>query len=572
MAEVPSRLLIAPDGSQLARVVGDHIDLINGATLTADAEVGIDPTASESDVALCGAPLRLVVIARHDGTTRIHAVDPRGPTATGELTIKASMRMVAAAGDHLWLTGPSGSAVLDVVRKELVLWPLPLRTPVHGAGAFAGSRFVVSTAGMLEEWDPLTRAPVRRFRLGRPSPARWVGGGTRQVWMVAANEPDRIDVIPLVNHGQPPRVEVPEPIARIATEPTGEQLIVVGESGTAWIVDLSGRAPVTPIEGVVVDDAGWFGGLTTVAIARRGGGVELVPLAGRVPEGQPPPRPRAAAPAPASAPAGPNAASDAVPTPVVATSDPNVADRLSAWRERMRAAAPRPEASGPTFVAPPSPPGWRDHVAAWARAVSSGTSSDAPTLEPGLLSAVAARFALTDELADALTLLYGAHLCGQDGVAVIELATIVRRRWDEALGRGALAKSGVARWRRGRARLARPVADVLDEQPPRLGALVASEAVTPPGLLAVLCADDDVELGELAAALAPQVGPLFVPTALGHAKQAAYLVEARARGAAPIVPWPIARAALPPTAIVIVADEDAARALRAPIIERWPLR
>jgi len=494
MAEVPSRLLIAPDGSQLARVVGDHIDLINGATLTADAEVGIDPTASESDVALCGAPLRLVVIARHDGTTRIHAVDPRGPTATGELTIKASMRMVAAAGDHLWLTGPSGSAVLDVVRKELVLWPLPLRTPVHGAGAFAGSRFVVSTAGMLEEWDPLTRAPVRRFRLGRPSPARWVGGGARQVWMVAANEPDRIDVIPLVNHGQPPRVEVPEPIARIATEPTGEQLIVVGESGTAWIVDLSGRAPVTPIEGVVVDDAGWFGGLTTVAIARRGGGVELVPLAGRVPEGQPPPRPRAAAPAPTSAPAGPSVASDAVPTPVVAASDPNVADR-------------RPEASGPTFVAPPSPPGWRDHVAAWARAVSSGTSSDAPTLEPGLLSAVATRFALTDELADALTLLYGAHLCGQDGVAVIELAAIVRRRWDEALGRGALAKSGVARWRRGRARLARPVADVLDEQPPRLGALVASEATTPAGLLAVLSEDDDVDLGELAAALAPPSRP-----------------------------------------------------------------
>ena len=563
MAEVPSRLLIAPDGSLLARVVGDHIDLINGATLTADSEVGIDPAATDSDVALCGAPLRLVVIARHDGTTRIHAVDPRGPTATGELTIKATMRLVATAGDHLWLAGPSGSAVLDVVRKELVLWPLPLRTPVHGAGTFAGSRFVVSTAGMLEEWDPITRAPVRRFRLGRPAPARWVGGGTRQVWMVASNEPDRIDVIPLVNHGQPPRIDVPEPIARIASEPTGEQLVVVGESGTAWLVDLSGRAPVAPIEGVVVDDAGWFGGLTSVAIARRGGGVEVLPLAGRVPEGQPTPRPRVAVPV---------AAADAVPTPVAAVGDPNVADRLSAWRERMRAAAPRAEASGPTFVAPPSPPGWRDHVAAWARAVTSGTSTEPPALEPGPLTTVAARFALTDELADALTLLYGAHLCGQDGVAVVELAAIVRRRWDEALGRGALATRGVARWRRGRARLARPLADVLDEQPPRLGALVASEAVLPPGPLAVLCADDDVELAELAAVLAPQVGPVFVPNALGQAKREAFVAEARARGAAPLVPWAMARAALPPTAIVIVADEDAARALRAPVIERWPLR
>jgi hypothetical protein len=564
MVEAPARLLIAPDGSLLARVVGDHVDLINGTTLVADSEVGIDPTATDSDVALGGAPLRLVVVARHDGITRVHAVDPRGPTATGELTVRATMRVAAAAGDHLWLTGPSGSAVLDVVRKELVMWPLPLRTPVHGAGSFAGTRFVVSTAGMLEEWDPITRAPVRRFRLGKPAPARWVGGGARQVWMVAANEPDRIDVIPLVNHGQPPRIDLPEPIASVAGEPSGEQLVVVGDSGTAWIVDLSGRTPVMPLEGLVVDAAGWFGGLANVAVALRGGGVQIVPVAGRLPEGQPPPM--------RSRPVAAPAAASRAAVPPIAVSDPNVADRLTAWRERMRAATPHADASGPTFVAPPSPPGWRDHVAAWARALASGTASDPPALEPGLLTAVATRFALTDELADALTLLYGAHLCGQDGVAVVELAAIVHRRWDEALGRGVLAGRGVARWRRGRARLARPVADVLDEVAPRLGTLIASDAVLPTGPLAVLCEDDDVELADLAAALAPQLGPLFVPTPRGRAKPTAFMVEARARGAAPIVAWRIARADLPPTAVVLVPDDAAARDLRAPVIERWPLR
>ena len=61
----------------------------------------------------------------------------------------------------------------------------------------------------------------------------------------------------------------------------------------------------------------------------------------------------------------------------------------------------------------------------------------------------------------AVVLLYGAHLCGHE-VPVIDLLPVVRRRWDEALGRGLLAGRGVARWRRGRVRLTRPLTEVLD--------------------------------------------------------------------------------------------------------------
>ena len=64
------------------------------------------------------------------------------------------------AADFKFTYDAIASDLVETVRKELVLWPLPLRTPVHGAGTFAGSRFVVSTAGMLEEWDPITRAPA----------------------------------------------------------------------------------------------------------------------------------------------------------------------------------------------------------------------------------------------------------------------------------------------------------------------------------------------------------------------------------------------------------------------------
>jgi hypothetical protein len=75
--------------------------------------------------------------------------------------------MIGASGHYVWLTGPSGSLVVDVVRKELAMWPLALRTPVSAAGPFSNGRFVVSTGGLVEEWDPETRTPVRRFRLGK---------------------------------------------------------------------------------------------------------------------------------------------------------------------------------------------------------------------------------------------------------------------------------------------------------------------------------------------------------------------------------------------------------------------
>jgi hypothetical protein len=358
MAEVPSRLLIAPDGSLLARVVGDHIDLINGATLTADSEVGIDPTATDSDVALCGAPLRLVVIARHDGTTRIHAVDPRGPTATGELTIKATMRLVATAGDHLWLAGPSGSAVLDVVRKELVR---------GAAAAHAGARRRHVRGQPVRRVDrrhargvgpdhagagaAVPAGPAGPRALGRRRHAPGVDGGQQRARSHRRDPAGQPRPAAADRRARADRAHRERAHRRAAGGGRRERHRVAGRS-------------VGPRAGGADRGRG-----------RRRRGLVRRPhqrrdrAARRRRRGAAASRPRARGPADAPPRvAVPVAAADAVPTPVAAVGDPNVADRLSAWRERMRAAAPRAEASGPTFVAPPSPPGWRDHVAAWARA------------------------------------------------------------------------------------------------------------------------------------------------------------------------------------------------------------
>ncbi|MEZ4399135.1 MAG: hypothetical protein R3B06_03905 [Kofleriaceae bacterium] len=554
------RLLIAPDGSLLAQIGKDHIELRSAVTLNVDGEIGIDPEATASEVALTGDPLRLVVLAHYDDAARLHTIDPAGPTATGELTIRGSFRLAAAAGNHVWLTGPSGSVVVDVCRKDLAMWPLPLRTPIHAAGAFAGERFVVSTGGLIEEWDAASRAPVRRFRMTKPTMARFVGGGPRQVWLVPVTEPTRIDLIPIIKHGQPATIEVPEPIGRVVADRNSDNLLIIGAtSRAAWTLDPSGRSPLARLDGVELDDAVWLPGTTSIVGAMAGGGLELVPIGGRA-------RPVAAAPRAAdSAPAEPAA------DPGAAGADDNIVDRLSAWRERIKAVAPRTAAPAPTRMRPANPSGWRDHVASWARSVLSGTATEAPMVDDSVLGQSLAALGLDDELADAVTLMYGAHLCGLDGVAAIDLATVTRRQWDEALGRGYLAQLGAVRWRRGRARLVREITDALDEHPPRRGTMVVSDAVVPAGQVAII-ADASRGLDELATWLAPQLGPLLVPNERGLARLDRFVVEARVRQAVPLVPWPHPDVVLPPTAVAIVDDEATAKSIPAPVIGTWPLR
>jgi len=69
-------------------------------------------------------------------------------------------------------------------------------------------------------------------------------------------------------------------------------------------------------------------------------------------------------------------------------------------------------------------------------------------------------------------LLYGSHLCGSLGAAPVDVARVVGRRWEEALGRGQLAERGLAEHGHSRVRLAEPILRALDELPPACGTLV----------------------------------------------------------------------------------------------------
>lgn len=563
------RVAVSADGRLIAHVESDKISLVDGASLDVVGEIGVDPEAEGCDVALTGEPTRLVVLSRYAGSARLHLIDPAGPSALGELALRAATRLVAASGDHVWLGGPGGVAVVDVARREPTLVPLPLRGAVAAVGAFADGRFVVSTGGLLEEWDPVRRAPARRFRLARPTAARFVGGGARQVWMVPA-EGDRIELIPLAGHAPPTKVELPEPPARIAADAGHDRLVVLGaRTGTGYLVELGGRGAPVALESVSGSDVAWLDG-GALAVVDAVSGLGVVTLGGgprpTVSERPAADRPAVERPAPPRpAPATPTAPERAAPPRPVPRPAPPTTSADPAQGERARVPVPRDV--GPLAGATTT---WRDELATWARAVRAGARAEVPALRDGPAVLVAERLGLQGWSAHALWLAYGARLGGVDELAATELLAVIGRRWDEALGRGQLATSGALRWRRGRIALRGEVARALDERAPR-GTLLTSEVPLTDHAIAVV-AEDDADLDALAAWAAPQLGPLLVPDARGRRRPGHHRLEARVRGALAVQRWsPAGDDPRPaPLALLVVDDPATARAADVPVLGTWP--
>jgi hypothetical protein len=290
----------------------------------------------------------------------------------------------------------------------------------------------------------------------------------------------------------------------------------------------------------------------------------------RVPAAAPSPVPAAApSPVPVAAPA---AAPAPAPSPVqVPTSAPlAAAPRPAAPLGFTTAAAPAPPSRQAAVGAPVAAPAaaadparWRDDVVAWTRAVAAGVEREPPAAPA--IDAIAARLELSPPLRRALILLYGAHLCGEPGAAPVDVARVCERGWDEALGRGKLAEARLAIYERSRVRLAAPVLRALDELPPVAGTLFG-----PPGSPALLAPWAAVAPGEpleeLAARLSMQIGGAILAARPGADPAELYL-EARARGAVPLLRAG-AEAAPSPTepAILVVDDEAAAERLGTPIL------
>ena len=599
--EAHPQLAVAADGSLGAVQEPSRIGVIELSGGVAFAEIGVDPAAEGTEIAWVGTPPRLLVVSRFATQSTIHLLDPHGPRTVAEIRMESPIRLFATVGNHALVGGAVGAAILATGESTITPYQFPTRMPPRAAGAVVGL-FAVAVAGAIEEWDPQARMPRRRFRLPHAATISALGGSDRVLWMTTQHDPARIDVIPLVNRGQPKSHELPEPIGAVSGHPRSDLLACVGATtGTVYLVDLDGRAPLRVIEtpGLDrVDAAGLVVGRgTAILAAQMGRPIAIVSVDGResVPEIRlPPPRPVAepidpgppparsslveesaveevaAPPRPVSSLFGPQPArTPPPPAPVAAAPQAEhkqpLSERISGWRNRGR---PPPSTSGerPAAPAPELAGSWRDEVVAWTRAIAAGTTDRGAPASPEI-DALAARFALPPEHAAAIILAYGAHLVGERGAAPVDLARVLGGRWAEALGTGELAARGVMRYAGSRVRLVEQILRALDGLPPLHGVVVGT-----PGPVAALgpCAvvGGEADGAALAQALIPRVASAIL-VAHPRTEVSALVLEARARRAVPLVlaaAVDVARFPADEPVILVVPDSATAEQLGIPLL------
>jgi hypothetical protein len=532
------RITVAADGTLAAIQEPSRISVVEISSCAAFAELGTDPAALGCDVAWVGTPPRLLVLSRFESHSTAHLVDPMGPRTIAEIRLDAAMRLFAAVGTHALVVGGKGAAILAASDRQLTPYQFPARTVPAAAGA-ASAQFVVALPGAIEEWDPVSRLPKRRLKLPRLVNITAVGGSDRVVWMTTTQEPARVDVIPLVNRGQPKGHDLPEPIAAVAAHPRSDLIACLGAtSGRVWVVDLDGRSGVR-----LVGPAG----IERVEAV----GIVLGRVAGVI---------AAQAERPIAVVELTTETSDAAPRPKIQTSPLEEAKRSALYDDE----------SPPTTVSPASPlavPGplraptvepfrtlwsdasatWREAIAEWAREPTGAPPAGTP------VEVIAQRFDVPAELERVVAFVYGQHLLGADGAAPLEVARL--SAWSEALGRGELVARGIATFQASRVRLSEAVVRALDDHPPRTGTLVGTPGpVTLLGPCAIVAGGPVAIIAE---ACLPSIGGAIL-AAEATADPADLIAEARAYGAAPL--WRVDRARLgttPEHPIILVVDDDA---------------
>ncbi len=596
-------LAVSADGSLGGVLEATRVGIVELSGGVAFAEIGVDPAAEGTEIGWVGTPPRLVVVSRFVAHSTIHLIDPHGPRTVAEIRMESAMRLFATVGTFALVVSASGAAILATGDTTVTPYQFPSRTPPRAAGA-SGNLFVVAVAGAIEEWDPQARMPRRRFRLPNAATITALGGSDRVLWMTTQHDASRLDVVPLVNRGQPKLHELPEPIASVSGHPRSDLLACVGAaSGRLFLVDLDGRAPMRVIAAPGIDriDAASLvvGRGTSTLAAQTGRAIAIVSVDGResAPELPPPPpatrpvteRPaisdppkrstladdpeeetraldptptlsRAPAPLPPPPRPPPRAPTVPPPTPPAIETKPSLGERMGGWRHR-------PNKAPPTVDEPTPPPPmelgatWRDEVVAWVRARAFERGSPASDE----LDALVARFGLASTFVPPLVLAYGAHLIGERGAAPADIARAIGGQWPEALGTGELARRGVLRYADSRVHLAEPIRRMLDGLPPMTGAIVGT-----PGDIAVLgpcsvIAPDDADLHAIAHALVPRAASAILVGGAG-VEIATLALEARARRAAPLVRASTLRFAADEPAILVVPDAAIAEQLGIPTL------
>lgn len=533
--------VVASPGTPFACVVEPYqIRVLELPSLAPIAEIGIDPG---TDVAVVGAYVGVLA-----ASGRLYVVDPRaneGPSVVAELDVERGSRIVAASGNHLLIATSACDGIVEVSDNgKATLSRLPVRVKLGIAGpAGVPEQFVLANAGALEEWSAASRSPVRRFRLDRPINAGWVGASARHLWFVADSERDHLIAIKRDGTAPPVRIPLPEPAARVVGDSSGVVAIIGEASRRAWLVRLGDRS-VVPMHAGPVDDLALCHG--SVLVLAPDSAPELVPL----PTAATLPQPDRAE----------QVRTQEVPHATLVPA-PSARDQLDAWKERV--------ADEPHRVVV-EPRGWRDELVAWMRQPARSLG-DLPCRSPDPVRDVAGRLEIDDCDVAFLYAVYGARLCGNDGVSFADLVDLTAGRWDEALGRGKLRHSGAFVWRRARVYLAPEIAATLDELAPTYGTVVPS-AIAARSRVRIV-APRGVPLEAIGAWAAPSLGSLLVPNPRGLCAPARFLLEAKVRGLAPLVPWlyPSWPVGVHPERAVVVVDDARISADLAPIGMVWPV-
>src|SRR5580704_518123 len=455
------RIIVSPDGAVACLSEPSQVAILRLPELTRIAEVGTLPGSS---VAIAGASPRLLVLAP---SGVLHIVDPlesRGPVEIGSMKLDEHSTFAATSGSHVLATSNQASAIVGVDDTPTVS-RLPTRLGVVSVAApLTPNHFIVQVGTALEEWSGPLRAPVRRFRIERTGAAAHLGGGSRLIWMVPRDQPNEVIVLPLGN-APGGRIELPEPIATAVGDPTGTSLAVIGaESGALWVVSCVDRSMVKVHEKRTLD-VEWLDAHNLIRVSDAT--VEIVEVAG-------------------------GRAKPTKSRPESPREPQTTAQALAAWKQQVAKQHETTETTEPPADPPPvTPPAnesselgrnplvyqWHDAVATWARSVLRGGRGEPPLLAACTLHDIAARLGLPAESHRMLWFIYGAWLCGHDGVAPFDLVDLCGGGWDDALGRSHVAQLGCFAWARGRVHLRPEVAAALDERDPVFGTIIASGIV-----------------------------------------------------------------------------------------------
>lgn len=701
------KLAVARDGAHAVLVDGGRAAAIR----IADGETVCELVLPAGEVGWIGAASRLLVVGAADAHTDVRLIDPFGAESArwiAEIRLDGPMRLGGCNGSHALLLGSRGAAMVFSGPTDSTITPYQfLARVIPQVVGIAGTQFVVALPGTIEEWDPASRMPKRRLRLPKVAAITSLGGSERVLWMTTAQDPHRLDVLPLVNRGQPKAHELPEPIAAVSGHPSTDAVVCIGaETGRIYAIDLDGRSRprVIALPGIDRAEAAALvvrGTALAVIAAQSSRPIAIVGIEGArevettapslpaikkaltpvmrgsslYEDTEPTTRARTVAEALRRSPvpveesfadldeAAERSVADRLRRQISAESpsartitealrrnsppaDPPAARTITeALRRQSEPPENRPMGAAPVEVPPSSieearrdalPPfrparrvreatpiadeqllpgddleqslsvdtelvlprqptttawsegaselmaklaslranrdgapdaplrsSWRDDAGAWARAVASGTfDRAAPTCAP--IETLLARFEIPETLLPALVLLYGSHLAGMQGAAPMDVAKVLGRRWDEALGRGKLAELALATYTDSRVRLAPAIQRVLDDLPPK-GELVGEPGVV--GLLGptVLVSREPIRV--VGVRIVEQLGGAVL---LGSYVDAVELaLEARALGA--IAVGRVDFTTIPHHPIlIVVGDEAAAEQIDLPRFELAP--